>query len=129
VNVLGVTQTGASGEGLLTYHDSCHTLRELRLKSEPRTLIEGVQGTDLQEMEASDTCCGFGGLFSVKFPAISEAIMERKLATIAESGAGTVIATDCGCLMHLRGAMARRGMKVKALHIAELLAGDGAEGD
>lgn len=128
VNMLGVTETGSSAEGLVTYHDSCHTLRELHLKSEPRTLIEGVQGAELQEMEASDTCCGFGGLFSVKFPAISEAIMEQKLAHIAESGAGTVVATDCGCLMHLRGAMARRGLKVKALHIAQLLAGSGAEG-
>ncbi len=128
VNVLGVSETGSSGEGLVTYHDSCHTLRELRLKSEPRTLIEGVQGVELQEMEASDTCCGFGGLFSVKFPAISEAIMEQKLAHIAESGAGTVVATDCGCLMHLRGAMARRGLSIKAQHIAQLLAGGEAEG-
>jgi L-lactate dehydrogenase complex protein LldE len=128
VNVLGVSETGSSGEGPVTYHDSCHTLRELRLKSEPRTLIAGVQGVELQEMEASDTCCGFGGLFSVKFPAISEAIMEQKLAHIAESGAGTVVATDCGCLMHLRGAMARRGLNIKAQHIAELLAGGGAGG-
>ena len=77
-------------------------------------------------MEESDACCGFGGLFSVKFPEISTAILDEKLKNIAESGAGTVVANDCGCLMHIRGAMQRRGMDVRAVHIAELLAGESA---
>ena len=125
VNVVGVSDVGASSGGLVTYHDACHLLRELRIAKEPRALIEGVDGVELQEMEDSDACCGFGGLFSVKFPEISMAILEEKLKSIEGSGASTVVANDCGCLMHIRGAMERRGMRVEAKHIAELLAEDG----
>ncbi len=126
VNVVGASDVGAASEGLVTYHDACHLLRELRISDEPRNLIGSVRGVELQEMEDSDACCGFGGLFSVKFPEISTAILDEKLKHIEESGAGTVVANDCGCLMHIRGAMARRGMDVRAVHIAELLAEDGA---
>ncbi len=125
VNVVGTADVGAASGGLATYHDACHLLRELRISGEPRRLIESVAGVELQEMRNSDACCGFGGLFSVKFPHISTAILEEKLQSIAGSGADTVVANDCGCLMHIRGAMERRGMNVRAVHIAELL----AEGD
>ena len=124
VNVLGVTDVGASltGQGLVTYHDACHLLRELHISEEPRSLIEAVRGVELQEMAKSDACCGFGGLFSVKFPHISTAILDEKLESIEGSGAQTVVANDCGCLMHMRGAMTRRRMTVRPMHIAELLA-------
>ena len=122
VNVLGTTDVGSSYQGLVTYHDACHLLRGLHISNEPRDLIEGVRGIELQEMEKSDACCGFGGLFSVKFPHISTAILDEKLGNIASSGAGTVVANDCGCLMHMRGAMDRRGVQTRAVHIAELLA-------
>lgn len=128
VNVLGVSDVGAQGSGLVTYHDACHLLRELGISKEPRELIEGVEGVELQEMEDADACCGFGGLFSVKFPEISAAILESKLESIRNSGAKTLVASDCGCLMHIRGAMQRKGMDVRAVHIAELLAGEGADG-
>ena len=126
VNVVGASDVGAASQGLVTYHDACHLLRELRISEEPRALIGGVRGVELQEMEEPDACCGFGGLFSVKFPEISTAILDEKLQNIAESGAGTVVANDCGCLMHIRGAMERRGMNVRAMHLAELLAEGGA---
>ena len=122
VNVLGVTDMGSAFPGLVTYHDACHLLRELCISSEPRALIEGVRGVELQEMPNSDACCGFGGLFSVKFPEISTAILEAKLESIEASGADTVVATDCGCLMHMRGALTRRGSRTRPMHIAELLA-------
>ena len=128
VNVVGTADVGAASEGLATYHDACHLLRELRISTEPRRLIEGVAGVEMQEMRNSDACCGFGGLFSVKFPHISTAILEEKLRNIAGSGADTVVANDCGCLMHIRGAIERRGMSVRALHIAELLAGGASRG-
>jgi L-lactate dehydrogenase complex protein LldE len=122
VNVLGVTDVGASFRGLVTYHDACHLLRELGISEEPRSLIQNVRGVELQEMAKSDECCGFGGLFAVKFPEISRAILGDKLENIADSGAQTVVASDCGCLMHMRGALRRSGSSVRPLHIAELLA-------
>jgi L-lactate dehydrogenase complex protein LldE len=122
VNVLGVSDVGGSYRGLVTYHDACHLLRELGISQEPRALIDSVDGVELQEMHGADICCGFGGLFSVKFPEISAAILDQKLANIDASGAQTVVANDCGCLMHMRGAMRRRGSGVRPMHIAELLA-------
>lgn len=122
VNVVGTSDVGAVSQGLVTYHDSCHLLRELHVSTEPRELIASVDGVELQEMEDSSACCGFGGLFAVKYPHISTAILEEKLKNIADSGADTVVANDCGCLMHIRGAMERQGMRTRAVHIAELLA-------
>lgn len=124
VNVLEVTDVGSPSRGLVTYHDACHLLRELGISAEPRKLIEGVPGVELQEMPNSEVCCGFGGLFAVKFPHISTAILDEKLEAIRASGADTVVANDCGCLMHMRGAIERRGIGVRAVHIAELLAGE-----
>ena len=124
VNVLGVRNTGGSFAGKVTYHDACHLLRELHISEEPRALISGVLGTELVEMTDSETCCGFGGLFSVKYPEISMAILEQKLKSVQASGAGVLVANDCGCLMHIAGAMARQGMPVRAMHLAELLASE-----
>jgi len=128
VNVVGATDVGAVSHGLVTYHDACHLLRELRISEEPRALIGNVGGVEMQEMEDADACCGFGGLFSVKFPHVSTAILDEKLEKIAGSGADTVVANDCGCLMHIRGAMERRGMRTRAVHIAELLAEGPSDG-
>jgi len=108
----------------VTYHDACHLLRELGVSKEPRELIQSVEGLEFSEMVDSDRCCGFGGLFSVKYPEISEAILNEKLRNIESSGADVVVANDCGCLMHIRGAMSRKGMRQKALHIAQLLSSD-----
>ena len=122
VNILGITEIGGVSEGLVTYHDSCHLLRELGIAEEPRVLIQNTRGVELQEMPKSDACCGFGGLFSVKFPEISAAILDEKLGNIVDTGASTLVANDCGCLMHMRGALRRQGSSVRPKHIAELLA-------
>ena len=122
VNVVETDDVESTFQGSVTYHDACHLLRELHISSEPRDLIEGVQGADLKEMTGADSCCGFGGLFAVKYPDISAAILDEKLQNIEATGADTLVANDCGCLMHIRGAMTRRGMRQRAMHLAEVLA-------
>lgn len=122
VNVLKVDDVGATYNGRVTYHDSCHALRELRVQNEPRKLIKSVKGVDFVEMKFPDTCCGFGGTFSVKFPDVSVSILDEKIESIIESGADTVVSTDMGCLMQIGGAINRKKLPVKTIHIAELLA-------
>jgi len=122
VNVLKVDDVGATYNGRVTYHDSCHALRELRVQNEPRKLIKSVKGVDFVEMKFPDTCCGFGGTFSIKFPDVSVSILDEKIESIIESGADTVVSTDMGCLMQIGGAINRKKLPVKTIHIAELLA-------
>ena len=122
VEVLGVRGVEASFDGKVTYHDSCHLLRELGVSSQPRDLIKSVSGVEFVEMDRADACCGFGGTFSVKYPEISTAIAEEKIAGIERSGAGVVVACDSSCLMQIAGLLARRGSPVRCMHIAELLA-------
>jgi L-lactate dehydrogenase complex protein LldE len=118
----GVTNVGAQFNGKATYHDSCHALRELRMKDTPRILLAGVKGLELVEMRDTDQCCGFGGTFSVKFPMISTAMCESKVERIVETGAQFVISTDSSCLMQIQGLLDRRKIPVKSLHVAEVLA-------
>lgn len=125
VKELQVEDVGARFERRVTYHDACHLLRELNLAAEPRRLIRAVQGVDFVEMEAPDTCCGFGGTFSVKYSEISNAILSEKLSRIARSGAEYVIANDSSCLMQIAGGLSRAGSTVKTMHLAELLANVG----
>lgn len=122
VKVLNRTDLGAEYGGAVTYHDSCHLLRELGVKDEPRRLIEGVEGAELREMDMHDACCGFGGTFSIKFPKVSVSMLDEKIESIVNTGADTVVSCDMGCLMNIDGALSRRGISVKAMHIAELLA-------
>ena len=121
VGELGVEDVGARFEGRVTYHDACHLLRELRIAEEPRRLIRAVRGVEFVEMEAPDTCCGFGGTFSVKYAEISNSILQEKLARIARSGAEAVVANDSSCLMQIAGGLSRAGSPVKTMHLAELL--------
>lgn len=121
VRVLRVDSAGRSFGERVTYHDSCHLLRELGVANEPRTLLSGMQGAEFIEMDRADVCCGFGGTFSVKFPELSTALAEEKLASIERTGADAVVACDTGCLMHLAGVLNRRGSPVRCLHIAEFL--------
>ena len=123
VDVLGVTDVGAVWHGDVTYHDSCHLLRGLGVKDQPRALLGKVQGLRLIEMERSDECCGFGGTFSAKYPEISEALLETKLANIQATGAKAVVGCDMGCLMHMQGMIRRRELNIGVHHIAEILAG------
>ena len=122
VDVLSVTDLGASYDGRVTYHDSCHLSRRLGIKSQPRALIAGVNGAELVEMADANRCCGFGGTFSVKYPDISAAILSDKVDNILDTGADAVIGCDMSCLMNIQGMLSRRNSRVKALHIAQLLA-------
>jgi len=121
VSVLGVEDVGASFRGRVTYHDSCHLLRELGVSSEPRRLIESVRGVEFVEMERADACCGFGGTFSIKYPEISSAITEEKITSIENCGAATVVSCDSSCLMQIDGLLKRRGSVVRCMHLSEIL--------
>jgi L-lactate dehydrogenase complex protein LldE len=114
-------------EGTVTYHDSCAGLRELGIKTQPRKLLENVEGLKLVEMKDPDVCCGFGGTFCVKYPDVSNKIVEKKTANIAASGAATLLAGDLGCLMNMAGKLSREGSDVEVRHVAEVLAGMGSE--
>lgn len=123
VQVLGVQEVGAEHDGKVTYHPSCHLLRELEAKEEPVSLIKGVKGLEYAPLDDAETCCGFGGTFSVKYPDISQAMLDDKVDNVVKSGASTVTACDASCLMQIRGGLRRRGAKVEARHLAEILWG------
>jgi L-lactate dehydrogenase complex protein LldE len=114
-------------DGAVTYHDSCSGLRELGIKAQPRRLLAKVEGLSLVEMKDQDVCCGFGGTFCVKYPDVSNRIVEKKTANIAASGAGTLLAGDLGCLMNMAGKLSREGKAIRVRHVAEVLAGMGDE--
>lgn len=122
VDVLGVTDVGARYAGRVAYHDACHGLRFLGLGAQARALLGGVAGADVAPLPGCDQCCGFGGLFAVKQRAISEAMLGRKLAGVAESDAALVVTGDASCMTQIAGGLSRQGSKVKARHLAELLA-------
>jgi len=115
----------ASFQGTVTYHDSCSGLRELGVKAQPRLLLGKVAGLKLVEMEECETCCGFGGTFSIKYGEISSAMAERKCAHIAASGAQAVVLGDLGCMLNIEGRLRKRGdAKTRVLHVAEVLVGE-----
>jgi len=122
VDVLGEPPLDAAFSGRVTYHDSCHLLNALGIAAQPRRLIARVAGVRFVEMCDSDHCCGFGGSFSVKYPDISAALLEDKVKNILASGAETVVGCDMGCLINIEGMLHRKGLPVKVMHIAQLLA-------
>lgn len=121
-DVAKVENVGARFDGVVTYHDSCHALRELKIREGPRRLLANVRGLELREMDASAECCGFGGTFSVKFPGVSGAMARTKIDSIARTGASTVVSIDSSCLMQLQGAIDRAGLPIRTMHLAEVLA-------
>lgn len=123
VDIRGLTKAAAALDGSVTYHDSCSGLRELNVKAQPRTLLRSMSGVKLVEMKDADVCCGFGGTFCVKYPDISNSIVERKTEAIAATGADTLLAGDLGCLMNMAGKLKRQGSSVEVRHVAEVLAG------
>lgn len=122
VTRLGVTDVGARFPGKVTFHDGCHGLRELGVKSQPRKLLEKVRELELVEMKEAETCCGFGGTFSAKFPMISTAMGEVKCASALETGADVIVSNDSSCLMQIQGVLDRQGRRIRTLHLAEVLA-------
>jgi len=123
VDILGVDDLGAKYDGKVTYHDSCHLLRSLRVREQPRRLLRKVSGAEFVELYDSDKCCGFGGSFSVKYADISAAMVDDKVNNIIASGADTVVGCDMGCLMNIQGMLSRKGSDIKIMHIAQILAG------
>jgi len=121
IRVLKVEDVGASWQGKLTWHDACHGLRDLNIKSEPRTLIRHVRGAEFVELENAESCCGFGGTFSVKYPEISVAILDQKIEAIERAGVQAVVSGDASCLMQIGGRLSRKKSSVRVMHLAELL--------
>jgi L-lactate dehydrogenase complex protein LldE len=122
VEVAKIEDVDARYDGVVTYHDSCHALRELHIEREPRRLLANVKGLTLREMDAARECCGFGGTFSVKFPDVSGAMARTKIDSILRTEASTVVSIDSSCLMQLEGAMRRAGLPIRTMHLAEVLA-------
>lgn len=122
VNVLKKTDLGAEFNHKVTYHESCASKREYGLKNEPRLLLSKVKGLELIEMEEADSCCGFGGTFSVKFEGISSAMAQQKVDRAVATGAEYIVSTDSSCLMNIDGYIQKHKLPIKCIHIIDLLA-------
>ncbi|MFY4775615.1 (Fe-S)-binding protein [Metabacillus sp. RGM 3146] len=121
VNVLKVEDVGASFNGKVTYHTSCHMSRLLGVKDTSFRLLKHVKGLEFEPLPNAHDCCGFGGTFAVKMERISEQMVDEKIRHIEETGADYLIGADCGCLMNIGGRINRGGKPIKVLHIAEVL--------
>ena len=122
VNVLKIENLGAKLEKTATYHDSCAALRECKIKSEPRKLLQNVAGLNMVELSDNETCCGFGGTFAVKFEDISVAMGEQKAENAINTGAEILISTDLSCLMHINGVLQMKDTNLVSMHLADVLA-------
>lgn len=127
VKVRGIDAVRAKYSGTVCYHDSCSSRREMGVIDEPRQLLASVDGLTLKEIADKETCCGFGGLFSVKYPEISERIADTKITDVLATGAETLTGGDLGCLLHLAGRMKRDGKEIAVRHVAEILADMGED--
>ncbi len=121
VNCLGIINLGARFPGSLTYHASCHLLRDLGINDQPRALLSAVEGAEIVKLSNSEDCCGFGGVFSVEHPEVSSAMLDRKIANIEASGAQVVVSCDPACVTNINGGFHRQGKSLRAVHIAEVL--------
>ncbi|QDU26282.1 Lactate utilization protein A [Anatilimnocola aggregata] len=120
VNQLKVTDVGAKYNGKVAYHFACH-LRMLKQQTEAETLIRHVQGAELMPLHHQDQCCGFGGSFAVRYPAVSGNMVDDKMKCVLDTGADCLVSTDAGCLMNIGGRLHREGKTIEVLHLAELL--------
>ena len=123
VDICGMQTVIARWERPVTYHDACSGLRELGVKDQPRRLLASVDGLRLRELPGAETCCGFGGMFCVKYPDISDKMVSDKATDIVTTGAESVLAGDLGCLLNIAGKLQRNGRRVEVRHVAEVLAG------
>lgn len=122
VDYLGVVDVGARYPGRITYHASCHLLREMGIDRQPRQLLAAVRAAELVELPQAEECCGFGGVFSVEHPEISGAMLQRKIDNLDKSQAPLVVSCDAGCITNINGGLHRQGKTQKAVYIAEVLA-------
>lgn len=120
VNQLNVVDVGARYQGKVAYHYACH-LRALKQTNEVEQLLKHVQGATYLPLDRQDQCCGFGGSFAVRYPQISGAMVDDKMACVLRTGADALVSTDTGCLMNIGGRLHREGRSIEVLHIAELL--------
>ena len=121
-SVLKIENFSAELNVKATYHDSCAALRECKIKEGPRKLLQRVKGLELVEMNETETCCGFGGTFAVKFGSISAAMADQKIRNALATGATHIISTDLSCLMHLQGIITKNEIPLTTMHIADVLA-------
>ena len=128
VDVLGVTDVGATFPHTVAFHPTCHSLRLLQIGDRPRRLLEAVRGLELVDLPGSAECCGFGGTFAVKNPDTSVAMGEDKVAAIIGTGAEVLASADTSCLMHLGGLLSRQRSPARVMHLAEILATTGVAG-
>jgi L-lactate dehydrogenase complex protein LldE len=128
-DVAGWRPAKSGWTGSVTYHDGCSGLRELGIREQPRNLLRAVAGVTLRELSEPEACCGFGGLFCVKYPDVSARIADVKCQDILQAGADFVVAGDLGCLLQIEGKLHRDGAAVRGLHIAEILADEQAGRD
>jgi L-lactate dehydrogenase complex protein LldE len=125
-HVLKVTDVGAQFPHKVTYHASCHLLRGMGLRDEPKQLLQQVRGLELIALPEEETCCGFGGVFSVVYPEVSRTMMEAKVRNIEAAGAEVVVVGEPGCLMNIAGGLAKVGSRVRPMHLIQVLAAGGA---
>jgi L-lactate dehydrogenase complex protein LldE len=123
VNIRGVKSVESACKGNAAYHDSCSSLREMKVGDEPRLLLKSVAGLTVRDLNEKETCCGFGGFFSVKYPEVSARMADDKIADAKARGADMILAGDLGCLLHLAGRLSRNGEGIAVRHAAEILAG------
>lgn len=124
VNVLRLQRAPGTFAGTITYHDCCAGLREMGVKRQPRALLATLPGVSLREMPEAETCCGFGGTFSIKFGEVAATLADNKCKCVEETGADAVVLGDLGCMLNIEGRMRRRGnATTQVLHVAEVLAG------
>ena len=125
VNKLGVTDIGAHLPGRAVYHPSCSLFRKLGIVDEPITLLKHVKGLELLPIHNQQTCCGFGGTFSVKMAEISGEMVKEKVEHVEEVEPEYLIGADVSCLLNIGGRLQREGSKIKVMHIAEVLMQEG----
>ncbi len=121
VNQLKFVDFGARFDAVVTYHDACTALREYGIKQEPRILLSHVKGLELREMKEAETCCGFGGTFSVKFKPISVAMVQQKVESAMETGAQYITSTEASCFMNINGYIQKQKLPIRTIHIAQII--------
>ena len=122
VDVIKINDIASKYNGVVTYHDSCSSLREIQVQNQPRKLLKKINGVIFKEGIETETCCGFGGLFCIKYPDISNHMVDVKVDDILATGADTLLANDLGCLINIAGRLKRRGSEIRVRHISEVLA-------
>ncbi|MCH8282534.1 MAG: (Fe-S)-binding protein [Chloroflexi bacterium] len=120
-DVLGVEDVGSAYPGTATYHPSCHLLREMEVRDQPKRLLRAVKDLRLEDLPQEETCCGFGGTFSVKYPHISEGMLADKIANVTSTGADTLVSCDMSCLLHIEGGLSRQDSDIRVRHLAQVL--------